>query len=446
MAFPRLHNEPTALELAGQIARGELSAVEACEAAIARIEALDGPINAVVVRDFDRAREQAKLRDKAKAAGQAGPLNGVPMTVKESYDIAGLKTTWGFEFARDFVADEDAHAVKRLKAAGAVILGKTNVPVALADLQSVNPIYGRTNNPHDLSRVPGGSSGGGAAALAAGMVPLEFGSDIGGSIRTPCHFCGVTGLKPTYGAIPFDGHYFPGMKGGPTVMSMTGPMARSADDLALALDLTSTMPLPRARADGLKGARILLIESHPVAELDSAVAAALRHAADKAADAGAIIEHRTDLLPDLEAMHADYMKLLNVAMAARQPPSPDRPELTAREWLELLDKQANRMREWQALFGEYDAILAPVFGTTAFHHSDDPNWRARRVILNGQPSPFHTQIAWIGLATYPGLPSVSVPVGGHEGLPIGIQVIAPHWQDHTAVALSGEIAKLCGTQ
>ncbi|MBK6706822.1 MAG: amidase [Sphingomonadales bacterium] len=446
MAFPKLHSEPTAIELAGQIARGELSAVEATEAAIARIEALDGPINAVVVRDFGRARDQARLCDRARAAGQAGPLNGVPMTVKESYDIAGLKTTWGFEFARDFVADEDAHAVKRLKQAGAVILGKTNVPVALADLQSVNPIHGRTNNPHDLSRVPGGSSGGGAAALASGMVPLEFGSDIGGSIRTPCHFCGVTGLKPTYGAIPFDGHYFPGMKGAPTVMAMTGPMARSAADLALALDLTSTLPLPRARAGGLKGARILLIESHPVADLDGAVAAALRAAADKAADAGAIIEHRSDLLPDLEAMHANYMKLLNIALAVRQPQSGDRPELAARDWLTLLDKQADRMREWQALFGEYDAIFAPVFGTTAFPHSDDPDWRKRSLTLNGQPSPFHTQIAWIALATYPGLPSVSVPVGGHEGLPIGIQVIAPHWQDHTAVALSGEIGRLCGTQ
>lgn len=446
MAFPKLHNEPTALELAAQIARGELSAVEACEAAIARIEALDGPINAVVVRDFDRARDQARLRDKARAARQAGPLNGVPMTVKESYDIAGLKTTWGFEFARDFVADEDAHAVKRLKAAGAVILGKTNVPVALADLQSVNPIYGRTSNPHDPGRVPGGSSGGGAAALAAGMVPLEFGSDIGGSIRTPCHFCGVTGLKPTYGAIPFDGHYFPGAKGAPTVMSMTGPMARSAADLALALDLTSALPLPRARPDGLKGARILLIESHPVADLDGAVAAALRDAADKAADAGAIIEHRYDLLPDLEAMHADYMKLLNVALAVRQPPAEGRDELHARDWLELLDKQANRMREWQALFSEYDAIFAPVFGTTAFPHSDETEWRKRCLTLNGQPSPFHTQIAWIGLATYPGLPSVSVPVGGHGGLPIGIQVIAPHWHDQTAIALSGELARLCGTQ
>ena len=202
MAFPRLHNEPTALELAGQIARGELSAVEACEAAIARIEALDGPINAVVVRDFDRAREQAKLRDKAKAAGQAGPLNGVPMTVKESYDIAGLKTTWGFEFARDFVADEDAHAVKRLKAAGAVILGKTNVPVALADLQSVNPIYGRTNNPHDLSRVPGGSSGGAASAVAAGLGPLAVGTDGAGSVRIPAAFCGNVGLKPSFGRVP----------------------------------------------------------------------------------------------------------------------------------------------------------------------------------------------------------------------------------------------------
>ncbi len=301
MSFPRLHNEPSALELAAQIARGELSALEATDAAIARIEVLDGSINSVVARDFDRARGAAKALD-AKGI-EKGPLHGVPITVKESFNIAGLKTTWGFEHARDFIASEDAHVVKRLKAAGAVVLGKTNVPVALADLQSVNPIYGRTNNPHDLTRVPGGSSGGGAAALAAGMVPLEFGTDIGGSIRTPCHFCGVIGLKPTYGAIPADGHYAPGTANAPQVLTMSGPMACSTDDLALALDLTSALPLPRARHTDFKGVRILLLDTHPLAAVDAPVAAAFRAAADAVANAGAIVSHRSGLLPDREAMH-----------------------------------------------------------------------------------------------------------------------------------------------
>jgi len=430
-----LHNEPGAIELAAQIARGELSALEACEAAIGRIEKLDGPINAVVVRDFDRARDAANAVD---AGDVSGPLAGVPMTVKESFNIAGLSTTWGFEDARDFIAKEDAATVRKLKAAGAVILGKTNVPVALADLQSVNPIYGRTNNPHDLSRVPGGSSGGGAAALASGMVPLEFGSDIGGSIRTPCNFCGVIGLKPTYGAISSDGHYIPRTDGAAPVLASTGPMARTVEDVALALDLTARLPLPRSRHDGLKGVRILVIEEHPVAALDASVAAALRGAADAAANAGAEVTHGSDLIPDLEVMQKDYMRLLNIAIAGRLPPD-GAPPVSAPDWFALLDQQAVTTRAWERLLTEFDAIFAPVFGTTAFPHSDEQDISKRTITINGKTEPFAPQFSWIGFATYPGMPSVSVPVGAHEGLPIGIQIITPHWQDHSAIALAGHL-------
>ncbi|MEO5938048.1 MAG: amidase family protein, partial [Sphingomonas sp.] len=212
--------ERSAIETAAAIRSGETNALLECEAAIARIEARDGPINAVVVRDFDRARHQAREADRRLAAGETGPLLGVPMTVKESFDVAGLPTTWGLEAARDFVPKDDAVSVKRLKAAGAVILGKTNVPPLLADLQSNNPIYGRTNNPHNHDRVAGGSSGGAAAALAAGMVPLELGSDIGGSIRVPAAFNGVWGHKPTFGALSREGHYFPGTDGAPGDLSV----------------------------------------------------------------------------------------------------------------------------------------------------------------------------------------------------------------------------------
>lgn len=437
MPVPRLHDEPSAIQLAAQIARGELSAVEAVDAAIGRIEAGDGAINAVVVRDFDRARDAAKASDARRAAGQAGPLEGVPVTVKESYNVAGLKTTWGLEFARDFVASEDAHAVKRLKQAGAVVLGKTNVPVALADLQSVNPIYGRTNNPHDLTRVPGGSSGGSAASLAAGFVPLEFGSDIGGSIRTPSHFCGVMGLKPTYGAIPFDGHYFPGAQGGPTVLSMCGPMARASEDLALALDLTSTLPLPAARHTSFKGLRVLVIDRHPLAVLGAAVRSALEGAASAAEAGGAVISRESSLLPDLDATHTGYTKLLNTAMSARQPPTEEHPDIGMRGWLGLLDKQADTIREWQRLFESVDVILAPVFGTAAFPHVDEPDWLKRTLTIDAREESFYHQIAWIGMATYANLPSISVPVGSDGPLPIGIQVIAAHWQDHTAIAVAG---------
>ena len=244
--------ERSALQTAVAIRSGATTALAETEAAIARIEARDGALNAVVVRDFDRARDQARAVDAGPKDDR--PLLGVPMTIKESFDVAGLPTTWGI--VRDYVATSDAVAVQRLKAAGAVLLGKTNVPVFLADIQSVNPIYGRTNNAVDPGRSAGGSSGGGAVALASGMVPLEFGSDIGGSIRTPAAFNGVWGHKPTYAALPTDGHSLPGTDGASIPLSVIGPLARDADDLAVALDVVSDLPLPHAsEARGPSGTR-----------------------------------------------------------------------------------------------------------------------------------------------------------------------------------------------
>ena len=307
--------EKTAIETAAAIAAGETTARAECEAAIARIEALDGAINAVVVRDFDRARAAADAADARIAAGERGPLLGVPMTVKESYDLAGLKTTWGFEEHREHVATADAVTVQRLKAAGAVILGKTNVPVGLADLQAINPIYGRTNNPHDPARTCGGSSGGAAAALASGMVPLEMGSDIGGSIRVPAHFCGVWGHKPTYGVISTEGHLFPGTDGAPVVLSVVGPMARNGADLALAFDLVVDVPQPRSAIESPRGLRILLLTNHPLATVDPAIVAAIEAAAAALEAAGASVARSTDLLPDLARQQQDYMRMLAIAMA-----------------------------------------------------------------------------------------------------------------------------------
>jgi len=239
---PILTNEPGALEVAAQIRAGAVSPLEAVDAAIARIEALDGPIHAVVVRDFERARETAKAMSPV---GQDQPLFGVPMTVKESFDIAGLPTCWGLEEHAGHVAERDAVVVQRLKRAGAVILGKTNVPPSLADWQATNPVYGRTVNPHDSTRTPGGSSGGSAAALAAGMVPAEYGSDIGGSIRVPAHFSGVWGHKTTWGVVSSKGQEVPGTDGHEKALGVVGPLARNGEDLALLLDVTLNAPLSR---------------------------------------------------------------------------------------------------------------------------------------------------------------------------------------------------------
>lgn len=427
--------EKSAIEIAKAIRSGETSALLECEAAIARIEARDGPINAVVVRDFDRARHQAREMDRRLAAGERAPLLGVPMTVKESFDIAGLKTSWGLEAARDFTAQDDARAVKRLKAAGAVILGKTNVPPLLADLQSDNPIYGRTNNPHNHDRVAGGSSGGAAAALAAGMVPLELGSDIGGSIRVPAAFNGIWGHKPTFGALSREGHFFPGTDGAPGELSVIGPMARNADDLALALDILSDHPLKQADNRPSSEYRVLVLNAHPQAKVAAPIADALERLADALHDLGVSIDRKSDLIPDLEAQQRAYMKMLNITIARGVPQDGSEPT-TLVEWFDLRDEQARNKRAWNRLFGSYDTVIAPTLGVTAFPH--DPTPLPRRMLdVDGEQTPFGRQFAFPGLATFPMLPATSFPIGvDPDGMPIGVQAIADTYLDHKAIAVA----------
>jgi len=425
----------SAIETAAAIASGETTARAECDAAIARIEALDGPINAVVVRDFDRARAAADEADAAVARGERRPLLGVPMTVKEAFNVAGLPTTWGFEAHRDFIAREDAIAVQRLKAAGAIILGKTNVPVGLADHQSVNPVYGRTNNPLDPTRSPGGSSGGSAAALASGMVPLELGSDIGGSIRVPSTFNGVWGHKPTYGALSTNGHNFPGTDGHAPVMGVIGPMARDPDDLSLALDLLADLPLPPAAKRAPGEWRILLMPTHPFAATSAAVADAVERTGIALERAGAAVDRSSDSLPDLSLQFGHYMPLLMTALSRGVPmdgSSP--PSLT--DWFDLLDHQARATRAWNALFTRYDAVITPALGITAFPHDDTPVTE-RMIAVDGRMTRYGLQMAFPALAAYPGLPATAVPVGTDPaGLPIGAQVIADSWKDHTAIAVA----------
>lgn len=431
----------TALDVAQQIRAGQSTAVAECEAAIARIEERDGAINAVVIRDFDRARAQAEAVDRRLAAGDTAPLLGVPMTVKESYDVAGLKTSWGFAEHRDHVAKKDAVAVERLKRAGAVILGKTNVPVGLADLQSNSPNYGRTNNPHDHSRTCGGSSGGAAAALASGMVPLEMGSDIGGSIRVPAHFCGVWGHKSTFGMLPTDGHFFPGTDGARAALSVIGPMARDPDDLICALDIVSDLPLPRPEPRDTGDWRILILADHPKAVTSNDTRQVLDDLATAFEQQGTSVARTSDLVPDLEQQHRDYMHMLNIAMTRGQPVG-DHPRPTLIEWFDLHDQQARNRRQWHALFENFDAVIAPVLGTNAFPHDETP--LADRVLtIDGEQTPFGAQFAFPGLATFPGLPATSVPITRDaDGLPIGVQVITDTYQDHQAIAVARLAASL----
>jgi amidase len=436
------------------IAARRLSACEACDAAISRIERLDDTINAVVVRDFERAGEQAAMRDRQLARGERLPLLGLPMTVKEALDVAGLPTTWGLPPFREYRPKDDAVVVARLKAAGAVILGKTNVAPSLSDWQSTNAIYGRTVNPHDRSRSPGGSSGGSAAALASGMVALECGSDIGGSIRVPAAFCGVFGLKPSFGLVPKRGHAFPGTDGAAVELEVVGPLARNVVDLELAFSvLAGADPVdsaawraepPPSRVRSLRDCRLLVLDTHPRARTDVVIRDALSRLCDHASRAGATIARESALLPDLGAAHDDYVAML-VAIVTRGAPNVQN-VISVHEWFGLLDKQVRLRRQWQALFECFDAVVTPAFGTVAYPHVDNPNMATSTLTIDGETTRYGAQLAWPGVATFANLPATSAPIGRTpDGLPIGAQVIGPFLQDRTTIAIAGWLSAFHGS-
>jgi amidase len=444
--------DESASALVAALADRRIGALELTDAAIARIEARDGPINAVVVRDFDRAREAARAADAALARGERRPLLGLPMTVKESHNVGGLRTSWGSPMFGEWIAPQDSVGVARLKAAGAIVLGKTNIPPFLSDWQSNNPIYGRTNNPWDLSRSPGGSSGGAAAALAAGMVPLEFGSDIGGSIRVPAAFCGVYGHKPSYGIVPTRGHAPPGIDGAGVPLAVVGPLARSAADLALALDVLAgpdaedavgyRLALPPARHEDLAGYRVLVLDDLPGVATDSEIKGALAELAGKLERAGAKVARGSDLLPDPARSRDVYMGMLTTAMSRG---APDAKPINAHEWMSLLDAQLGVRRQWARLFQAFDVVLAPAFGAVAYPHVAQVDQATSTLSIDGRPTPYFDQLAWPGLATLANLPATVAPVGlTRGGLPIGIQVIGPYLEDRTPLAFAGLLEREFG--
>ena len=313
----------TAVELSAALAAKKVSAVELAQDAIGRIERHDSRINAICVRDFDSGLAAARAADAELARGVSKPLLGIPMTVKESFNIAGLPTTWGIPAQKDFKPTEDALPISRVKEAGGVILGKTNVPLGLADWQSYNDIYGTTNNPFDLGRTPGGSSGGSSAALAAGYGALSLGSDIGGSLRVPAFHCGIYAHKPTFDLVAMRGHTPPPLPPLPSNrdLSVIGPMARGAADLSLLLDVMAgpdpldagkgyRLELPAARHTALKDFRVLLIDTDPLMPTDKAVRGTLETLAANLAKAGFKVERQSRLLPDFAASSLLYMRML----------------------------------------------------------------------------------------------------------------------------------------
>ena len=460
-------------ELAVALRAGEVSSVELTEAAIAGIERHDGAINAVCVADFDRAREAARRADQARGQGEDRPLLGIPVTVKESSNLAGTPTTWGMPQYRDFVPAEDAVQVSRLKSAGAVVLAKTNVPLGLQDLQSFNEIYGTTNNPWNHDRTSGGSSGGSAAALASGFGALSIGSDIAGSLRVPAHFCGVYAHKPTLGLAAMRGMTPPPAPALPTEadLAVVGPMARTAGDLTLLLDVMAgpdpltlgvahRVTLPPARRETLGDFRVLVLDHHPFIATGAAVRAGVRRVADALVAGGARIERHSPLLPDLAEAASLYTQLLFSGSVARFPvdayeqlharaaglsahdQSLDAARLRGmvlshRGWIEVNNGRELHRRGWRRLFGEFDAVVCPITPTPAFPHDHSPDPLRRRLDIDGVEYPYFDQLVWAGLATMPGLPATAIPAGlSADGLPVGVQIIGPMFEDRTPLRLA----------
>lgn len=438
----------TARDMVAGLRKKTFSAVDLCEASIARIEKLDSNINAVVVRDFEHARADARSADLAIGRGEFKPLTGVPMTVKESFDLRGYPTTWGLEAHREHRAREDALAVQRVKAAGAIVLGKTNVPPVLADWQTENPIYGRTHNPHDLERSAGGSSGGSAAAVAMGFSAVEIGTDIGGSVRIPAAFCGVYGHKTSFGVIPMGGHFPGGATPAASMLGVAGPIARSAEDLATVLDAVAgpdaespanRLVLPASRHERLAGFRVFVLDHHPVARADSDQLGALEGLADQLVKEGASVARQSSLLPDMNAAWRTYQSMLLTIITRGDPPGPRKP-ISAHDWFGLLDDQLRIRHQWSDFFRHFDIVLAPAFGTVAFPHTPEPDWRQRPLPIDGDPSKFGDQLGWPGIATVANLPATAIPLGVNKGgLPLSVQAIGPFLEDKTTIAFAGMV-------
>jgi amidase len=446
----------SATDAARTLRRGERSARELTELLLARIEAVDPALDAVVALRREAALREAAAADDATARGDdAGPLHGVPMTIKDGFNVAGLPTTWGNPAFKEFVADSDATVVRRLRQAGAIIVGKTNVAFMLADFgQTANELYGVTNNPWDTTRTPGGSSGGAAAALAAGMTFLEYGSDLVGSIRIPASFCGVYGLKPSAEVVPLTGFQPPGPPAGPSdmlYMSAIGPLGRSARDLRLALSVTGGPEAPAAKAYAwapppprrtrLEDFRVGVVLDHRLAPVSSEVAAPLSDAVDALAGAGVTVVEGWPDGVDPARGYESFGFHVQLFFAFQQP-GEDFATLS-----EVVDHETRRMAAraaWNRYFDDVDVFLCPVDFTPAFPHDTRP-FEARTITTPEGERPYADQAFWVSHASLPGLPAVAAPIGRTPGgLPVGAQIIGPLYEDDTAITFAELLGDVIG--
>jgi amidase len=462
-----------ASRLTRMVRRGDIGCLELLDHFIERVERLNPQLNAVVVKDYERARKRARVLDRTRG-DQRGPLLGVPMTVKESFDLAAHPTTWGHKERADHRADEDALAVRRLEGAGAIVFGKTNVPVNLGDWQSYNPVYGTTVNPWHAEHTPGGSSGGGAAATAAGLSGLELGSDIGGSIRVPAHFCGIFGHKPTWGLLPPRGHSISGAAA-MTDISVIGPLARSAEDLALALDVLYgpdpaetklTFRLPPPGGQRLADLRVAVWANEPGHATDAETTSLLEDLAKFLRSSGTKVSRTARPAFDVTEAYHLYLKLLYAALSARTGEemlkatrvaakrlsptdmSADAVmirgvDMTHREWLRLNERRHQLRRIWGAFFQEWDVLLCPVISSPALPLMEEGETWERKHTVNGLEMPYNDMLFWPGLIGGYHLPSTVAPLGMTKaGLPVGVQVVGPLYGDRLTIHVAGLLEKM----
>ncbi|HVN85298.1 MAG TPA: amidase [Candidatus Binatia bacterium] len=469
----------SATELTAALRAGKLGSRELLDHYWQRVERLNPRINAVVTFDMDRARECADAADAALARGElGGPLHGLPITIKDAIETAGLRTTSGAQAFAAHVPAADAPAVSRLRAAGAVIFGKTNLPTMAMDVQTYNPIFGTTNNPWDLSRSPGGSSGGAAAALAAGLCGLELGSDIGGSIRNPAHYCGVYGHKPTHAIIPQRGHIPPP----PGLLSeadigVLGPLARRADDLDLALSVLAgpddqraiawRLELPPPRRASLREYRVAAWLDDPACPVDAAVLDRFHAGVAALRKAGVRVDEQARPGFTLADADRDYLRLVYPVTTAGLPEkqferlvglaattSSDDSRLARlahfstirhREWLRAHEARERYRAAWAALFRDYDVLLCPIAPTAAIAHDHNPDQNARTIRVNGQERSYWDQLVWAGLVGMALLPATVAPMGRTpSGLPVGIQIVGPYLEDRTPIDFARRLADVVG--
>lgn len=463
-----------------KLAAGEITSRELLELTIKQIEEVNASLNAVVAFDFDRARSAADAADKARAdGGQLGPLHGLPMTIKDALEVEGLVTTGGGPEYKDHIPTSHADAVQRVIDAGAIVIGKTNVPYMSGDLQTYNDVYGHTNNPWNTSRISGGSSGGAAAALATGMTTLEIGSDIGGSIRCPAHYCGVCGLKPTLDIVPGRGH-IPGPPGAlvRNDMSVVGPMARSVRDLELLLPLLAgpsglnkkgfKLDLPKPRTKDVSKMKLALWTDDPYAPTSSDTQRVLNDIADKLEAAGATIDRNPKLPHTLEEICTVYTPLLasfvlagmplevlkKISAAAENAPEDDHsfPTLQGKgammipgQRMMYQDMRLQLRQVWEDFLSDYDAILMPNSPHSAFPHNFETPFPARTVEFDGKVHPYHNFIAWSAPSVLLTFPAASVPAGqSADGLPINVQIMTGYLDDLTALAVGAAVEQVSG--